>query len=59
VKTGQAKDQSRLDNMVTETKKMQTMMNDLRGQVNELENRNVILEKQYQDLLKQHEEVCV
>lgn len=56
VKTGQAKDQSRLDNMVTETKKMQTMMNDLRGQVNELENRNVILEKQYQDLLKQHEE---
>jgi len=43
--------------MVTETKKMQTMMNDLRGQVNELENRNVILEKQYQDLLKQHEEV--
>ena len=59
MKTGQAKDQNRVESLVTETKKMQTMMNDLRGQINDLENRNVILERQYNDLLRQHEEVSL
>lgn len=57
MKTGQAKDQSKLDTMVTETKRMQQMMNDMRGQISDLEGRNTLLEKQYNDLLRQHEEV--
>ena len=58
MKTGQAKDQSKLETMMTETKRMQTMMNDLRSQISDLEGRNTLLEKQYNDLLRQHEEVC-
>ena len=57
MKTGQAKDQSKLETMMTETKRMQTMMNDLRSQISDLEGRNTLLEKQYNDLLRQHEEV--
>ena len=59
MKTGQAKDQSKLETMMTETKRMQTMMNDLRSQISDLEGRNTLLEKQYNDLLRQHEEVCM
>ena len=58
MKTGQAKDQSKLETMMTETKRMQTAMNDLRSQISDLEGRNTLLEKQYNDLLRQHEEVC-
>lgn len=57
MKTGQAKDQSRVENLITETKRMQTQVNDLRSQINDLEGRNAMLERQYNDLLKQHEEV--
>ena len=36
---------------------MQSAMNDLKRQIGDLEGRNVLLEKQYNDLLRQHEEV--
>ncbi|XP_067940725.1 intermediate filament protein A-like [Watersipora subatra] len=56
VKSGQAKDQNKVENLMTETKRMSSMMNDLRSQIGDLENRNMLLEKQYNDLLRQHEE---
>ena len=57
MKTGQAKDASKVEHLVTETKRLQSIINDMKMQISDLEGRNSHLERQYADLLRQHEEV--
>lgn len=57
MRTGQAKDASKVEHLTTETKRLQSVVSDMRNQMNDLEGRNSMLERQYADLLRQHEEV--
>lgn len=57
MRTGQAKDASKVEHLSTETKRLQSIVNDMRNQISDLEGRNSLLERQYADLLRQHEEV--
>ena len=59
MKTGQAKDASKVEHLVTETKRLQSIINDMKMQISDLEGRNSHLERQYADLLRQHEEVML
>ena len=54
MKTGQAKDASKVEHLVTETKRLQSIINDMKMQISDLEGRNSHLERQYADLLRQH-----
>jgi len=55
-RTGQAKDASKVEHLVTETKRLNSVINDMRNQISDLEGRNSLLERQYADLLRQHED---
>ncbi|XP_067940756.1 60 kDa neurofilament protein-like isoform X5 [Watersipora subatra] len=55
-KTGQAKDASKVEHLMSETKRLQSIINDMKNQMGDLEGRNSQLERQYADLLRQHED---
>ena len=58
-RTGEAKDASKVEHLVTGTRRLQSIINDMRNQISDLEGRNSNLERQYADLLRQYEDVIV